>query len=889
MAIERRAFLRNAAVGTLALLPLPALAQDAVVTLVADPTDPVADSEPGRWAAGELRSAMRARGLDVQQAASVRSAPSGLVIVLASTGAPATAALAAGRALPEGPEAMLLMPGMLDNRAVLLAAGSDALGLVYAATELAERVRSAPSAAEGLELGAAVAERPANRVRSVARFVTNELEDRGWLHDRQFWHGYLTMLAGHRFNGFSLTLGIQYDYPQEVSDVYFYFAYPFLLKVPGYDVVAAGLPDDERDRNLETLRFIARETARRGLRFRLGIWTHAYAFDSPRVNYRIAGITAANHAAYCRDALAMLLREVPDIAALTFRLHGESGIREGDLDFWRTVFAAIPTAKRPIALDLHPKGIDARSIALARETGMLISISPKYMGEHMGLPYHQAAIRQKDMPPAGGAVRGAQFALSEGSRSYTRYSYGDFMQEGRDYDVVFRLWPGTQRLLLWGDPRFAAGFARHAGFCGAGGLEICEPLSFRGRKGTGRPGNRTAYADAGLAPRYDWQKAEYTYRLFGRLLYWPDAPASVWQRPARAEFGAAAGPIERALASASRILPLMTMAHAMAAANNLYWPEIYTNMPIVQVDAGQPFSDTIAPQRFGTVEPFDPQIFQNIETYARSLLAGQPDHRVSPAEVAAWLDGFAAEAEQALAEAVARRPTGAAYQRAAADVTIQVALGRFFAHKLRAGVLWEIHTMSDDAAAAAAALSSYQEARAAWVEAVQAGQVYVADITFGSEPWLRGHWSDRLSAIDADIAQMARLAADTNGGGMGVASGAASAVAQALSPPPERGIEAAHTPPGAFRRGQSVALSLDAHRAQAARLHVRHVNQSEAWQEIAMDGKEGRFTATIPAAYTDSPFPLQYFFAVMQDGRADMAPGLGADLCNQPYHVLRQA
>jgi hypothetical protein len=136
---------------------------------------------------------------------------------------------------------------------------------------------------------------------------------------------------------------------------------------------------------------------------------------------------------------------------------------------------------------------------------------------------------------------------------------------------------------------------------------------------------------------------------------------------------------------------------------------------------------------------------------------------------------------------------------------------------------------------------------------------------------------------------MARLAADTNGGGMGVASGAVSAVAQALSPPPERGIEAVHTPPGAFRRGQSVVLSLDARSAQAARLHVRHVNQSEAWQEIAMDGKEGRFTATIPAAYTDSPFPLQYFFALMQDGRADMAPGLGADLCNQPYYVLRQA
>ena len=32
-------------------------------------------------------------------------------------------------------------------------------------------------------------------------------------------------------------------------------------------------------------------------------------------------------------------------------------------------------------------------------------------------------------------------------------------------------------------------------------------------------------------------------------------------------------------------------------------------------------------------------------------------------------------------------------------------------------------------------------------------------------------------------------------------------------------------------------------------------------------------------------FPLQYFFALMRDGRADMAPGLGADFCNQPYYA----
>src|SRR5215472_3388708 len=96
----------------------------------------------------------------------------------------------------------------------------------------------------------------------------------------------------------------------------------------------------------------------------------------------------------------------------------------------------------------------------------------------------------------------------------------------------------------------------------------------------------------------------------------------------------------------------MTVAHAMAAANNSYWPEIDTNLLIVQVNTGQPFSDTVAPQRFGTVEPFDPQIFQSIETYARSLPAGQSDHRVAPTEVAGWLDGCAADAEQPLADAL---------------------------------------------------------------------------------------------------------------------------------------------------------------------------------------------------------------------------------------------
>ena len=51
-----------------------------------------------------------------------------------------------------------------------------------------------------------------------------------------------------------------------------------------------------------------------------------------------------------------------------------------------------------------------------------------------------------------------------------------------------------------------------------------------------------------------------------------------------------------------------------------------------------------------------------------------------------------------------------------------------------------------------------------------------------------------------------------------------------------------------------------------------------------------RYAAAIPATYTDSQFPLQYYFEVRQGPEsATLYPGLGADLTNQPYFVVRRA
>lgn len=184
---------------------------------------------------------------------------------------------------------------------------------------------------------------------------------------------------------------------------------------------------------------------------------------------------------------------------ITFRIHGESGVEEGSYDFWKMVFEGVGTCGRKVEIDMHAIGMDEGMSNVALRTGMPIKVSPKYWGEHMGMPYHQADIREQEQPkdarPANGLMK-----LSAGSRSFLRYGYGDLLREDRNWGVIHRIWPGTQRLLLWGDPVTAAGHSRAFAFCGSDGVEIMEPLSLKGRRGSGIAGDRCAYLDANLKP-----------------------------------------------------------------------------------------------------------------------------------------------------------------------------------------------------------------------------------------------------------------------------------------------------------------------------------------------------------------------------------------------------
>jgi len=116
-------------------------------------------------------------------------------------------------------------------------------------------------------------------------------------------------------------------------------------------------------------------------------------------------------------------------------------------------------------------------------------------------------------------------------------------------------------------------------------------------------------------------------------------------------------------------------------------------------------------------------------------------------------------------------------------------------------------------------------------------------------------------------------------------------IREVLGRPHRVRIDADHAPPPPFRAGEPLEIRLTLQKPpKALRLYYRHVNQAERFQSILMQPAGNLFAAAIPAAYTDSPYTLQYYFEIQQDPRnASLYPGFGPDLTNQPYFVVRQS
>ena len=120
----------------------------------------------------------------------------------------------------------------------------------------------------------------------------------------------------------------------------------------------------------------------------------------------------------------------------------------------------------------------------------------------------------------------------------------------------------------------------------------------------------------------------------------------------------------------------------------------------------------------------------------------------------------------------------AAFRRLDIDTRAQIGLGRFFAWKLRAGVLYALFARTQNARFRTAAADAYRRARSEYARVAEVTSgVYVKDVTYDPDWYQRGHWSDRIAAIDRDIEAVERgdtagIVAATRAGETGAAGAA---------------------------------------------------------------------------------------------------------------------
>jgi hypothetical protein len=268
-------------------------------------------------------------------------------------------------------------------------------------------------------------------------------------------------------------------------------------------------------------------------------------------------------------------------------------------------------------------------------------------------------------------------------------------------------------------------------------------------------------------------------------------------------------------------------------------------------------------------------------------LLGQASGKVSPVRVAAWLEDFAHEAQDALGRS---GPPGAIEAaRLGVDIEIQIELGRFFAAKFRAGVLMALFEQSRDRRALDAAVAQYGAARGHWARLVALADGVYGDVSSSDILSEHGAWADKLAAIDADIAALQALAQSARPGDD---PRLAQAITAVLASPIEVAPPMAHEPPATFRPGQDLALAFTATaQLTAARLWCRPVNQALRWRSVEMVQDSAAWRVAAPAdAVGDGAYPLQYYAQGFEaSGRAFLYPGLTARPRELPYFVLRRA
>ena len=786
-----------------------------------------------------------------------------------------------GHTLPQMPEALTVWKTKWQKKPVWVISGFDNRGLMYGLLEVANRIGWSASWKSPMSEVKEMTDKPDVKERAISIYTMNRAYWESRLYNKSYCEKYLDMLAQSRFNSLVVIFGYE-------NGGFLAPPYPYFFDVEGYpNVRMAGIPPTEQKRNLEAFNQLIKMAHSRGIKFTVGIWDHIYrgggqgggiAGAENDANQLatgvVSGLSGDNLMPYTKTALAKFIKLVPDLDAIQFRMHAESGLKEGEQEaFWLDVFKSIKETAPNMKLVLRAKGILESVIQSALDVGVNFTIGTKYWMEQMGMPYHPTHVNREN-----------QFDLRQG--------YGDMLRYPQQYKFHWRLWNGgTTRILLWGDPEYARRFAESTHLYDGDGYEVNEPLA---TKMHGQPHNSTPFNLLNSNYRYydyEFERYWHFYQVFGRIGYNPNTSPDVWKKEFEQRFGKKAAPlIESALHQASWILPRIVASvyhYDSSFPTTRGWAEKQSlgSLPLYAKGEGS-----------------DIQQFASFDEEAKILIEGEETAKILPSLTSQWFEQTSATIDRLITEAekAIGNNRNKEFTSTIADLKILSNLALYHSRRIPAAVNYRLFERTKDITALDHAIAHEKRAVDAWEKViVSAGDVYADDLMMGVPnvkrgdnelQWtqrLSGHWKDELAVLKDELSSLEQKR--LNFQREGNVKAAPSYQAKNISIY-HKLFQVSHQPIISAPIEQPLTVRIKVTSSAGVkwvRLRHRNLNQYQDYQTLKMlpTKNKNEYEAVIPAAHINTKWDLMYFIEIMgNNGNGIIYPDLHKET---PYVVVK--
>lgn len=584
--------------------------------------------------------------------------------------------------------------------------GSDEQGLMYALLEVADQIQVGKRSMKTVN---ETTESPDNDFRGIFTFLHNKDCDSPWFHSKDHWREYFDLLAKSRYNSFNLVMAHQTHYLAP--------PFPFFAQIDEHpEVTVPGLSEEQRQSNLEMLRYISTLAERRGIDFVIGVW-QLTAWKAETGHYdkiqesMVEGLEWDNLESYTYHGIRTLLEECPAIKGVQVRTNAETGVpRDLQTEFFSdTIFQALEDIDRDVYLDLRGWRARKTTLEAAHEADFPVRLSMKHWAEFMGGPY-----QAPDQQPS--------------------YSFADFLKYPQMFPVAYQVWSlGSHRIFLWGDPEYARTLSNSLDLGDGVGFEINPPLA---QKGYGNESGEWRLLNEEYE-YYTWEFERYWlfHLLFGRLSYNADADSHVWMRHMNARFGDLADDVMNACSSASRIITFIIRFN-MSDPNMFVFPETDTGGVLDY------YLDT---------PPSDPALIKSFREAVNEQLSGEFTARLDPDDASSYLRMLGQTCLDCLADlGDCNNDFSGELRSMIVDIEALAELSIYHADKIQAARALTVFYENYDLAALDKCVRHLNEATTHWERLVAVtDSIYNDHLVTG--PIDNVTWNEKMQLVEEDI------------------------------------------------------------------------------------------------------------------------------------------